>query len=274
MDNTANPKEAAKKLVTQLQAFNLAASPSPAPQSNTTQSSTSTLSSSKQELPSYEVYYRFNTARDGADANVLTAFDKRVAALEKIIGPANQATVSYPDIQSGLRNVHRKIESLNEATSNLNNTTTTNVKIEGIAKKMKSITAELETLELSRARANTKPGTQNNSNSTPTEDKIEAIYTLMNRWDNLSIELPILVSRFQTLRLVHEEGGTATTRLANNEKQVDVVSKGNNELKYNFNKLAEQISQKINSSDAKIGNIQTLLGNIATKVQSLQLKPK
>jgi len=205
-------------------------------------------SNNARDVPTYELYYKPGD-KALTDGN-LASLDKRLATLEKTIGTTNEETApSFPDIQTGLRNLSRKLELLDQS------------KIENIHRRIKGVMQELNDFETVRA----KQGQV----SSPHEEKIETVYALMTKWDHVSSTVPVLVSRLQSLKEIHEDSANAMVRLENVEKQIETCQTILTDDKSTLTKIGQNFAANVKTIQTNISGLETRLGSISAKIDQL-----
>jgi len=199
-------------------------------------------------VPTYEIYYKSGD-KSLSDGN-LSLLDKRLAIIEKTVGAVNDDTgPSFPDVQTGLRNLSRKLELLDPS------------KLESIYRRIKGVMQELTDLDNLKA----KQGQTTNQY----EEKIESLYTLMTKWDNIAVSVPVIVSRLQSLKDIHEDSATAMVRLENVEKQIETCQNVLVEDKATLSKIGQNFGANVKTIQSNIGSLENRLTAISAKIDQL-----
>ena len=167
-----------------------------------------------------------STDAAGQQHHVLSSIDRRVAALERVVGlpvgvlstpnptssssskgktrsslPSTSAASSalthtsysspYPDLYTAIMTLHRKLLLLDP------------VRLESLHRNIKTITADLELIQPATAQG----GGSSSTSSGPLVDasRSSEMYDVLMRWDGWVGQLPIIVARLRGLRSVVEE---------------------------------------------------------------------
>eukprot|EP01132_Coremiostelium_polycephalum_P004684 gene4684-5850_t len=212
---------------------------------STTQTQPTEKSTTSQ--PSSQITYELFYSGDQAKFQQLqraTDLDKRLAKIESLIG--NKET-NLPISQS--------IVEIREKLSLLDPT-----KIDTIQQKMSGAMKQLETLKI-QDESVTKSLTTN-------EKKINEIFDIMNRWENVEHQLPSIINRLYSLRYLHEEGISFSNHLINLEKeQSDLTSllKSNSSL---MNKMDESFKSNLLIIKGNIESIEKRMSELSTKLET------
>jgi len=201
----------------------------------------------------YDIYYtndqpKFQQLQRVAD------LEKRLAKLETLAG---NKTDSIPITQSILE-IKEKLTLLDTT------------KIDVLSQKMKNTTKEMESFK-NLDESLTKSLTTN-------EKKINEIYDLMTRWDNIGQQVPAIINRLYTLRSLHEDGISFSNHITNLEKQQsDITSllKSNsllmNKMDDSFKSNLLVIKSNIESIEKRISTIDEKIKLAASKKQDVNV---
>jgi len=104
------------------------------------------------------------------------------------------------------------------------------------------------------------------------EKKIEEMFEIMNRWDISSQQLPGIISRLQTLKVLHDESASFLqniTLLENHQQEMKTNLKSNGELmkhlETNFNSNISTISSNVTSIEKKIASLSKKLEELGVE---------
>lgn len=133
----------------------------------------------------YELYYRpgVHQGRD-AQAVRLLELEKRIAGLESVL--SGQSKLKNPlstTVVAALEELERRVGLLDEN------------KLEMLKVKLQSLTFNMEDAILKSQEHGNKSSTQ----------KVDQLYDLVLKWDGTWQQLPVVVSRLQALRRIHEQ---------------------------------------------------------------------
>jgi hypothetical protein len=135
----------------------------------------------------------------------LVELDRRLGSLETLVGPDEggdtKLNIPFDDIQTGLTTLHRKLELLDQH------------KLDGIYRRIKTLSAELDMIEQQQQAVMTESQQQKGGKGSVYMEKIASLYSIMHRWDTTAQQLPLVVSRLQSLKDLHEESADAAVRL-------------------------------------------------------------
>ncbi len=210
-------------------------------------------------------------------SNILAAFDRRLAALERSVGipvgsavavaprpagaqksaeSANAAiwsrlTASFPDLHSGLMSVHRKLTLLEPQ------------KLESINRILKSIIADYEVLE---QRGAVNDGPQNPA----AQQKISELYELLGRWDTFANQLPLIIARLQSLRVIHEQAALAVERQQEIQKNQEEIQKLLLKDQQMLEKLGNEFKSNQQQIEANMKAINDKMEKLQTEILGLK----
>eukprot|EP00743_Colponemidia_sp_Colp-15_P002150 GILK01002332.1.p1 GENE.GILK01002332.1~~GILK01002332.1.p1 ORF type:complete len:409 (+),score=75.17 GILK01002332.1:43-1227(+) len=155
--------------------------------------------SSKEQTPSVDstqpVTYELYVAAErisGQEASRFSLLESRIAELEHRIGSSQRAG-EQADVHSALQVLKERVAMLDPA------------KVESIHKRVQFITTEIETLIAKRQHVDPRG---------PDDKKVESMFQMMERWDAAALQLPAVCSRLHSLKAIHEESASFSTRLA------------------------------------------------------------
>jgi len=133
--------------------------------------------------------------------------------------------------------------------------------LENIYRKIKGVMQELTDLDNLKL----KQGQTSNQY----EEKIDTLYALMSKWDNVAVSVPVIVSRLQSLKDIHEDSATAMVRLENVEKQIDTCQTVLTEDKQTLAKIGQNFGANVKTIQSNITNLENRLNSISTKIDQL-----
>lgn len=192
----------------------------------------------------YELYYN-PSANNKLD---LAALDRRLATLESTVG-GTEAAPGFPDIQTGLLHLQRKLELLDQQ------------KLDAAYRRIKSLVAELELFEQQKAATSGKPTGQ--------EQKIDELYKLMSRWDKSSEQLPLVVSRLQSLKDLHEESANAVARVQALEKQNAAIDSLLRNDQAALSQVSKSLATNVGVMAGNVKALETRFDELAKKMGKL-----
>jgi len=198
----------------------------------------------------YELYYA-GSGSDKKEQLDLVQLDRRVALLEKSLGSITESSPAFPDVQTGLRVVSKKVELIDDA------------KLDAVSKRVKALRIELEALESQRAALK-------GAKASPHEDKVSQLYAMMSRWDKAAQVVPTVITRLQTLREIHEECATLVVRVQNVEKQQEAVDRLLKEDRAALDRLTESLATNAKLMQANVSTLDSRFTELAKRMDALQ----
>ncbi|KAG2391741.1 hypothetical protein C9374_013226 [Naegleria lovaniensis] len=166
--------------------------------------------------------------------------EKRLALLEKLVGNGEE---SFPgetsSIESVLSSLEKKLNMLDPFL------------LQSLESRVKFISKELDTISTSE------------NHSSFNSEKVDSLFQKVSKWDELAKQVPMIVSRLQTLKIVHDEAiyfaGTVTKLKEQQEELMDLLH-GNEDVLANFNQnFAENltiINNNMKSLQERIKNLE------------------
>jgi len=181
----------------------------------------------------YELYYKPEYVKQGQNTK-LADLDRRLTELEQLIGPAQTSI----DLLSTVEGLREKLTLLSSPKQ-----------LEVLQRTINAISQDFDKL------VEKKPKLED-SNEKPQDVKVNEIFEMMNRWDVTSQQLPIIVSRLQALKSLHEESSSFQLGIQQLESQQEEIKKL---LKFN-GELMGQVDS----------NFKQNLGIVQSNVQALE----
>eukprot|EP00735_Rhodelphis_limneticus_P003376 TRINITY_DN14841_c0_g1::TRINITY_DN14841_c0_g1_i1::g.16198::m.16198 TRINITY_DN14841_c0_g1::TRINITY_DN14841_c0_g1_i1::g.16198 ORF type:complete len:400 (+),score=117.84,sp/Q5FW42/DCTN2_XENTR/27.20/2e-27,Dynamitin/PF04912.9/1.2e-46,GAS/PF13851.1/0.019,GAS/PF13851.1/4.2e+03,AAA_2/PF07724.9/8.7e+03,AAA_2/PF07724.9/0.18,MutS_III/PF05192.13/0.35,Fzo_mitofusin/PF04799.8/4.6,Fzo_mitofusin/PF04799.8/30,HWE_HK/PF07536.9/1.7e+03,HWE_HK/PF07536.9/1.5e+03,HWE_HK/PF07536.9/4.1,HWE_HK/PF07536.9/13,HTH_1/PF00126 len=136
-----------------------------------------------------DVTYELYVSREGAGADTgasLAALESRVHALEAMLGESKVGS-SGQDLLGTVSDLEKKISSLDES------------KINAMVAKAKTVVVQLEEVAKAAEKAAQK-------DPTVSSQKAQDLLGVLERWDQVAVQVPALSARLQALRRVHDDG--------------------------------------------------------------------
>jgi len=207
------------------------------------------------DVPTYELYYKGNAGE--LDAATVSSLDRRLAMLERTVGPPPQDDhttpgSSFPDLQTGLRALSKKLELLDQT------------KLDRITQRTRVIIQELESVETTKART-----TQQTADEKARSSQVDSLYNLMTRWDSVATSVPQIVARLQSLKEVHEESATALLRLDAVDKQAESINQLLQEGKNALNKVSQNFAANMKVMESNMVSLEGRFNAISEKIEKL-----
>eukprot|EP01016_Furgasonia_blochmanni_P026708 TRINITY_DN282_c0_g1_i8.p1 TRINITY_DN282_c0_g1~~TRINITY_DN282_c0_g1_i8.p1 ORF type:complete len:437 (-),score=163.31 TRINITY_DN282_c0_g1_i8:38-1261(-) len=189
----------------------------------------------------YELYLNKETA-NLKQAIKYEELERRLAQIEKYVGGYQPSP--HGDLTNQYDRMSRILGQLEQG------------KLTGMEDRISKLASELESLDLSI----------NKKNEQILNDaelrKIEEVYNAYNQVKGVLDEIPNLVDRFESLRIIHEESASLTTRLdslKDNNAQLSEILRDNNSLlkkvEENFKQNAETISKNLANVEKRIDQL-------------------
>jgi len=231
-----------KKLITELTKF------TPKGQPASTASKTTNESSIV-----YELYYTPEQKQQLA-AQKMADVEKRVSELENLLGKATQ--VQSVISSGGL------IHNVDEMSEKLKLLTNPN-QLESLQRKLKTIAQDMEALS-EKAKAN--PQQQ------PYEKKVDELFTLMSKWDVSAQQLPAIVSRMQSLKVLHEESASfhqSAVQLDTQQQEMKKLLKNNSEL---MSQLEKNFAGNVSVIQNNVTSLEKRFTALAKKLEELGME--
>jgi len=209
--------------------------------------------SAKESSIVYELYYSPEQKKQMA-AQKMGEIEKRVSELENLLG---QATQLQAVISSGVL-IH-SVDEMSEKLKLLTNPT----QLESLQRKLKTITQEIESVN---EKAKGTPQQQ------PYEKKVDELFTLMTKWDVTSQQLPAIVSRLQSLKVLHEESASFhqnIVQLDSQQQEMKKLLKSNTEL---MSQLDKNFSANVGIIQNNVTSLEKRFTALAKKLEELGLE--
>lgn len=158
------------------------------------------------------VTYELMEVAPSSTANMdLVAIDKRVSALESVVGAPGSAAdgmgAPFPDLVSGLVYLKRQLAGVSEPS-----------KLEDKLRRINGLKVELEVL---KEQKQTIAGVKSNAYT----EKIEKVYARVDEWDTAGRLLPGVLARLQSINDVATEGSSALDQVKELKNDQDSVNK-------------------------------------------------
>jgi len=210
-----------------------------------TETNQSAAKQAKESAIVYELYYTPEQKKQMA-AQKVAEIEKRVSELENLLG---QTTQLQAVISSG--GLIHSVDEMSEKLKLLTNPT----QLESLQRKLKTITQEMEAAN-EKAKATPQQ---------PYEKKVDELFNLMTKWDVTSQQLPAIVSRLQSLKVLHEESASFHQNIA----QLDTQQQ---EMKKLLKSDTELMSQLDKNFSANVGIIQNNVTALEKRFTALAKK--
>ncbi|KAI0483380.1 Dynamitin-domain-containing protein [Xylariaceae sp. FL0804] len=201
--------------------------------------------------PSYEQNHALAKAAD---------FDRRLALLEKAIGIGHSATELTSSgvpraIMPTLDTLQRQILTLSEASTS---------SLDGISRRVRTLTQEAEQLEKSRKAAKAAQDSLGPQGSAAAEaddaehaTKVNALYGTLPTIESLSPLLPPLLDRLRSLRAIHADAATTSETLDRIESQQGEMATDIKQWREGLGKVEKMLDE---GQTSMAGNMKTLEG--------------
>jgi len=175
--------------------------------------------------------------------------EKRLTDLESFLGKSNNSNSSLLVV----------VEQLREKLNLLADPNT----LESVQRRVKSLSSELDAVA-DKSRGNIQQSQY--------EKKVEEMFDIMNKWDISSQQLPGIISRLQTLKVLHDESASFLqniSQLENHQQEMKSVLKSNGDLmkqlETNFNSNVSTISTNVTSIEKKIASLSKKLEELGVE---------
>ncbi len=224
----------------------------------------------------YEIYHRPD--KSSSTLAGISELDRRVAKLEKLLGQQKDVIgVRYPDVHTAVHYLKRRMELLDKN------------KLNAISEKIKHLLADMMRLAQATGAAGggareskgsatpSGDGSGGKEGAMPTRDeilrhqqKVNSIYSLLNRYQETSEQLPLVINRLKSLRALHEHGATAMSRLQKLQSQqqtVDAVLKQNKEM---LTRLDASFKANMETMQKNMSLLQSRFGSLSAQMSKLQ----
>jgi len=164
--------------------------------------------------------------------------EKRVTDMENLVG-RNGLPEEFPDLQTGVEQLQHKLKLFDSS------------KLDAIKNKMQTVGDEIKIFlsKKEKVPAGVKEGT---------EKKIEECYATILKWDPIAQQLPIIINRLQSLKVLHEESvlfNETLNQITTEQAQVSELLKSNEntfkELDKNFKVNTQAILSNIEALDKR-----------------------
>jgi len=191
----------------------------------------------------YELYLQQD--QKAGNAVDLSAIEKRVHQLEQSIGIGDAGVFS--DLQSGIVHLRRKLAILENPRE-----------LEAIMRKAHNLLAELETLEEQKSQI---PGAK----STAQDRVIHSLYKVVPEWDAAGHQLPGIVARLQSIKVLCEQGAVARGTLSDlqtEQAQMDALLLSNQTT---YVKLVGELTASMKNMEASVNTLEKSIAAIAAK---------
>jgi len=140
-------------------------------------------------------------------------------------------------------------------------------KLENISRRIKAINEEMDLLKQTRESLAKNP--------LPSQhEKIEALWNIMSRWDEACLSVPLLVSRLQSLRRLHEESVDATSRLQHLEGRQTALAELLEQDRAALAKVGDSLSKNVVLLENNVRILQARAAEINEKINRLGLQEK
>jgi len=202
-----------------------------------TSDTTTTTPASTSDKVTYELYYA-NDYNKSKSLVKTAELEKRVTDIENLVG-RNGLPEEFPDLQTGVEQLQHKLKLFDSS------------KLDAIKNKMQTVGDEIKIFlsKKEKVPAGLKEGT---------EKKIEECYATILKWDPIAQQLPIIINRLQSLKVLHEESvifNETLNQITTEQTQVSELLKSNEntfkELDKNFKANTQAILSNIEALDKR-----------------------
>lgn len=153
----------------------------------------------------YEINYAPSSAAV-ADSSKIAALEGSLAGIEKQLGVFEQAC-PFADLQTAVMQLQRRLSALDNQKLDTIRTGVhkTMLEVEAVLEKKRELEGTAADLDLDR--------------------KATELFEFCHRWSAVAPVLPTIISRLQSLQVLHQESASYTTRLAQLEQQQEELAK-------------------------------------------------
>jgi hypothetical protein len=218
----------------------------------------------------------------------LSAADRRLAALERVVGSSHAADLAFPDLCTGLASLSRQLELLDMG------------RVERIVRRVRSLSAELDLLlakQQQQATAAVVAGTAGGAGaaagaagatsgatasfssssssssslaaSPVSADQLNAMHSLLQRWDSIAASVPAVVARLQSLKGVHEGAALAVARVAALSAQHKNAQEALEESRGAMATLTAAVEENAQTMGRNVETLQARMAALTDKVDKL-----
>eukprot|EP01112_Ceratiomyxa_fruticulosa_P001360 TRINITY_DN1142_c0_g3_i3.p1 TRINITY_DN1142_c0_g3~~TRINITY_DN1142_c0_g3_i3.p1 ORF type:complete len:429 (-),score=115.95 TRINITY_DN1142_c0_g3_i3:39-1325(-) len=227
---------------------------------NSTNAAPSSSSSSQNPANSvitYELYYTPDQSKF-MQANKVIDLERRLGELENIVGKSStMASGSNP-----VTSLSQRTTALSEKLSLLDAT-----KLDMIQHKMKALSIQLDPLIKATSQSTSSPGaTQQSGEAKPASDKVREIFDTMNRWDPITSQLPTIISRLHSLRVLHEEAAQFSRNIGQlqlDQSEITALLKG---AKTQVDSLGDNFKENMGVIQGNIAQMEERIATISKKL--------
>jgi len=238
--NNSLPLQAdlSKRVLTELQNYSI---------SETTTASQPPKTATSDKV-TYELYYA-NDYNKSKSLTKIAEVEKRLTDIERLVGRADLPE-EFPDLQTAIENLHNKLKLFDSS------------KLDAIKLKMQNVGDQIKDFLNKKEKIPTtvKEGT---------EKKIEQCYNMMLYWDTIAQQLPIIINRLQSLKVLHEESvmfNETLNQITSEQSQLSELLKSNestfNELNKNFKENTQSILSNIEALDKRFAALSARIDKI------------
>eukprot|EP01068_Selenidium_serpulae_P006852 Selendium_serpulae@DN4531_c0_g1_i1.p1 len=188
---------------------------------------------------SYELYC-VPSMKPLVEGSRLSALEKRLNDLESHVGVnmRRQITMPFEDLNAGLSEVAARLVQLD---SN---------RLDALTQRMTKLNGELDALQRRRERLNAGTGTG-------VEDQhVQQLYEMSDRWRHAIAALPMVIRRLRTLKALHQESASISTRLNVLEAQQNDLAKLLETTAVNFDTLRDNIANNMKWAKTMVEELQ------------------
>eukprot|EP00823_Brevimastigomonas_motovehiculus_P002146 TRINITY_DN1364_c0_g1_i1.p1 TRINITY_DN1364_c0_g1~~TRINITY_DN1364_c0_g1_i1.p1 ORF type:complete len:502 (+),score=221.81 TRINITY_DN1364_c0_g1_i1:114-1619(+) len=233
-------------------------------------SSVSATSSPMQQQSTTTCELYLDNRSDPKHWKTLAAYEQRVSILEQVVGHPDQASTLFPDVYTGLSQLTKRVDLLD------------NNKLDHLSRRIRSVLMEFELLEnvknknqfssassSSSSSSSSSLSSSSTSTSVGVDEKVERLYQMMTRWDQCAQQLPLVISRLQSLRELHEESAQSVSRLSAVEKQMDTTQALLEHDKSTLEQVSKSLSTNLTTMSSNMDSLDSRMKLLREKLENL-----
>jgi len=193
---------------------------------------------------------------DGAITNKsfhMKELEDRLQLLEKIVGPSPE-NPSVGDMMASVEYLNARLELISDE-----------MKLDNLVRRAANLRKELQTIQQ-------KTSQQIEDQITKAkEEKINRMFDVMERWDQASLQLPTIISRLHSLKILHEESADGIQKLHNLESQQKLIQQTLENNKQLLTKVSQSLSENAKLMSSNIQSFDTRISQIQEKMKNMGL---
>jgi len=194
----------------------------------------------------------FTLCHDNSHVNnkfdYLRDVENRLRLLEKIVG----SPLTHPSVRnltSTERYLRERLESV-----------TDKAKLDTLIHRAQALRKELQLIQVQPPQV-----VEDQAQS----DKINAMFNMMQRWDQAALQLPSVVGRLKSIKILHEESVNIVEKVNNLDAQHKLINQSLEANQQALQKVSLSLAENVNMISSKIQSFESKLVAIQDKVKKL-----